>query len=71
MSLFIYENIAVDIDMLQHIASSVLSALDFLHRNNVVHKEVTHSCIYFNNKGKFVFSLLIYFKKCVDKEIVV
>lgn len=51
MSLFICENISVDIDMLQHIAANVLSALDFLHRNNVVHKEVSHSCIYLNNRG--------------------
>lgn len=53
MSLFICKNISVDIEMLQHIASSVLTALDFLHRNKIVHKEISLSCIYLNNKGTF------------------
>lgn len=50
-SLFLYENISSEIDLLRHISNGVLSALDFLHRNNVVHKDVTDSCIYLSKKG--------------------
>ncbi|KRT79635.1 protein kinase [Oryctes borbonicus] len=49
--IFILENIPIDIDLLRHIAKGVLSALDYLHRNNVVHKELSNSCIYICNAG--------------------
>lgn len=50
-ALFIRENLPVDMDMLRYIACGVLSALDFLHRNNVVHKELRDSCIFIDNNG--------------------
>ena len=37
--------------MLRHIITGVLSALEFLHRNNVVHKELCSSCVYLSKKG--------------------
>lgn len=37
--------------MLRYIAIGVLNALEFLHRNNVVHKDLKDSCVYIDNKG--------------------
>lgn len=37
--------------MLRYIASGVLNALEFLHRNNVVHKELRDSCVFIDNNG--------------------
>ncbi|KAJ8980157.1 hypothetical protein NQ317_014652, partial [Molorchus minor] len=49
LSLFLSQNIKVDIEFLKHIARGVLMALDYLHRNNVVHKEIKHSCVYLSD----------------------
>lgn len=57
--LFITENIPVDIDLLRHIATGVLSALDYLHRNNVVHKEFSNSCIYVCHGGIKIYRLFL------------
>lgn len=38
-------------ELLKHIIRGVLAALDYLHRNNVVHKEIDDSCVYLNHKG--------------------
>lgn len=50
-SLFIKETIPADVDMLRYIVTGVLNALDFLHRNNVVHKDLRDSCVYLDNNG--------------------
>lgn len=38
-------------DFLRHVASGVLSALDYLHHNNVVHRNVSSSNVYINKRG--------------------
>lgn len=50
-SLLFYENATVDMELLKHIVQGILSALDYLHRNNVVHKEINDTCVYLNHKG--------------------
>nr|XP_022909157.1 eIF-2-alpha kinase GCN2 isoform X1 [Onthophagus taurus] len=44
--LYLNNKISVGADMLRYIATDVLSALDYLHQNNVVHKEIGASSIY-------------------------
>lgn len=41
----------IDLEMLRHIIGGVLSALDYLHRHNVVHKEITATCVFLDHKG--------------------
>lgn len=41
----------VDFELLKYIISGVLSALDYLHRNNVVHKEIKDNCVFLDHKG--------------------
>ncbi|KAF5288488.1 hypothetical protein FQA39_LY15417 [Lamprigera yunnana] len=41
----------IDTEMLRHISRGILSALEFLHRNNVIHREITGSCVYINSNG--------------------
>lgn len=48
-SLLFHQN--VDFELLKHIISGVLSALDYLHRNNVVHKEINDTCVFLDYKG--------------------
>lgn len=50
-SLFIKENIPAEIDMLRYIATGILNALEFLHRNNVVHKALRDSCVFVDKNG--------------------
>ncbi|XP_056630081.1 eIF-2-alpha kinase GCN2 [Diorhabda sublineata] len=50
-ALFISRNFRVDIDYLKYIAREILLALDCLHRNNVVHKDIKDSCVYINESG--------------------
>lgn len=38
-------------ELLKHIVRGVLSALDYLHRNNVVHKKLNDTCVFLNHKG--------------------
>lgn len=42
----------MDVDLIRHVFAGVLSALEFLHRNNVVHKQVADSCIHIKEDGK-------------------
>lgn len=56
-SLFSIQNIKVDIDFLKHIAKGVLTSLEYLHRNNVVHKDIKDTNVYINDTGKFTFNL--------------
>lgn len=50
-SLFIKEGISAEVDMVRYIATGVLNALEFLHRNNVVHKSLQDSCVFIDNNG--------------------
>ncbi|CAH1982227.1 unnamed protein product [Acanthoscelides obtectus] len=50
-SLFLSPNVKVDLDQLKYIAKGTLIALDYLHRNNVVHKDIRDSCIYLSDSG--------------------
>nr|CAI5827878.1 unnamed protein product [Callosobruchus analis] len=50
-SLFLSPNVKVDLDQLKYIAKGTLIALDYLHRNNVVHKDIKDSCIYLSDSG--------------------
>lgn len=37
--------------MLRHFASGLLEAVDFLHRNNVVHKDVRETSVFVDRAG--------------------
>ncbi|KAG5306395.1 E2AK4 kinase, partial [Pseudoatta argentina] len=51
-SFYLMENIPVDIDMLRHLATGVLDALQYLHENNVVHKDLRDTSIYIDHMGR-------------------
>lgn len=50
-SFLIHLNQTVDLELLRHIISGVLSALDYLHRNNVVHKDIKDTCVFLGDRG--------------------
>ncbi|XP_030764956.1 eIF-2-alpha kinase GCN2 [Sitophilus oryzae] len=50
-SLFTSPNIKVEINFLKHLAKGVLTAIDYLHRNNVVHKNIGDFCVFVSEKG--------------------
>ncbi|XP_012147021.2 eukaryotic translation initiation factor 2 alpha kinase Gcn2 isoform X1 [Megachile rotundata] len=50
-SFFLLENIPVDIDLLRYLANGILSALRYLHENNVVHKDLRDTSIYIDRTG--------------------
>ncbi|XP_032674850.1 eIF-2-alpha kinase GCN2 isoform X2 [Odontomachus brunneus] len=50
-SFFLMENIPVDTDMLRHLATGVLEALQYLHENNVVHKDLRDTSVYIDRTG--------------------
>ncbi|XP_026672144.1 uncharacterized protein LOC108628228 [Ceratina calcarata] len=50
-SFFLLENIPVDIDLLRYMATGILSALRYLHENNVVHKDLRDTSIYIDHTG--------------------
>ncbi|XP_034940000.1 eIF-2-alpha kinase GCN2 [Chelonus insularis] len=50
-SFFLMESIPMAIDMLRYLASGVLSALEYLHENNIVHKDLRDSSIHINHTG--------------------
>lgn len=52
-SLFLNQNIKVDIDFIKYIAKGILTSLEYLHRNNVVHKDIKDTNVYINDIGKF------------------
>lgn len=51
-SLFLNHYNKPDLDFLKHIAKEVLTALDYLHRNNVVHRDVDGKFVLLSNTGK-------------------
>ncbi|XP_076299172.1 eukaryotic translation initiation factor 2 alpha kinase Gcn2 isoform X2 [Lasioglossum baleicum] len=50
-SFFLLENIPVDIDLLRYLATGILNALNYLHDNNVVHKDLRDTSIYIDRTG--------------------
>ena len=41
----------MNIDFLRYLANGILSALKYLHENNVVHKDLRDSSVYIDNTG--------------------
>ncbi|XP_031785554.1 eIF-2-alpha kinase GCN2 [Nasonia vitripennis] len=50
-SFYLTENIPVDTDMLRYLAAGILTALEFLHENNVVHKDLRDSSVHIDRTG--------------------
>ncbi|KAI4482571.1 hypothetical protein M0804_008424 [Polistes exclamans] len=48
---FLMENISIDIDILRHLASGILSALQYLHENNVVHRDLRDTSVFIDHIG--------------------
>ncbi|KAF5298737.1 hypothetical protein FQR65_LT09606 [Abscondita terminalis] len=65
-SSFFNEEFPVDTDMLRHIAKGVLCALEFLHRNNVIHREINKSSIYINSYGTVKLGNYSIYKRLTD-----
>lgn len=53
-SIYLSENFAMECDMLRYIAEEVLNALDFLHKNNVLHRDIRSSCVFIDKFGKYI-----------------
>lgn len=54
-SLFMNRNNKPDLDFLKHIAKEVLTALEYLHRNNVVHRDIRGQFVILSDTGKIYF----------------
>ncbi|XP_073495017.1 eIF-2-alpha kinase GCN2 isoform X1 [Phyllobates terribilis] len=52
LSNFLEQEVLVPVDQLRHYASQLLSALDYLHSNSVVHKVLCPSSVLVTNDGK-------------------
>lgn len=50
-SFLLTENFPVNPEILRHIATGVLSALEFLHNNNIVHKDLRDTSIHIDRQG--------------------
>ncbi|CAD6209191.1 GSCOCG00003773001-RA-CDS [Cotesia congregata] len=50
-SFFRKENLPVNIDTLRYLATGILSVLEYLHENNITHKDLRDSNIYIDNAG--------------------
>lgn len=51
-SLVFNHNSKPDLDLLKHVARELLTALEYLHRNNVVHREIDGRFVYLSDTGK-------------------
>ncbi|KAJ8925528.1 hypothetical protein NQ315_009367 [Exocentrus adspersus] len=50
-ALFFSQNIKANVEFIKHIAKGVLTGLEFLHRNNVIHKDIKDTDVYINDAG--------------------
>ncbi|XP_066598971.1 eIF-2-alpha kinase GCN2 [Prorops nasuta] len=50
-SFYLLKNIPADLSILRHLAMGILSALKFLHANDVVHKDLRDTSVYIDNQG--------------------
>lgn len=50
-SLIFNHNSKPDLDLLKHVARELLTALEYLHRNNVVHREIDGQFVYLSDTG--------------------
>ncbi|KAK5647909.1 hypothetical protein RI129_002801 [Pyrocoelia pectoralis] len=60
------DELSIETDMIRHIAIGILSALEFLHRNNVIHREITKSCVYISTNGAVKLSNYSIYKRLND-----
>ncbi|XP_022239338.1 eIF-2-alpha kinase GCN2-like [Limulus polyphemus] len=51
LSLYLYENIPLESSMLRHYACGILEALNYLHNNSVVHKNLRDTSVFIENTG--------------------
>ncbi len=51
LTFYLSENLPVDPETLKHLASGVLQALYFMHRHNLVHRDLRDSSVFMDNKG--------------------
>ncbi|RZC35247.1 Pkinase, RWD and/or tRNA-synt His domain containing protein [Asbolus verrucosus] len=63
---FMNENFTVSIQSIKYISRGVLTALDYLHRNNVVHKDIRETCVYITEKGTVALSNYSLHKRLTD-----
>jgi translation initiation factor 2-alpha kinase 4 len=55
LAMFLEEKIGLGLELLRHITRGVLDSLAFLHRNNVVHRDLRHSSVFLHQTGKWLF----------------
>ncbi|CAG9859480.1 unnamed protein product [Phyllotreta striolata] len=65
-SLFTSQSMKVDVDYLKYIARGVLVGLEYLHRNNVVHKDLKDSNVYINSFGTVEVSNFSIYRRLLD-----
>ncbi|XP_076353947.1 eukaryotic translation initiation factor 2 alpha kinase Gcn2 isoform X2 [Tachypleus tridentatus] len=51
LSLYLHENIPLESSMLRHYACGILEALNYLHNNSVVHKNLRDTSVFIENTG--------------------
>ncbi|KAG8238104.1 hypothetical protein J437_LFUL012211, partial [Ladona fulva] len=51
LAIYLTENLSVDTDVLRHCAIGILNALDYLHQNNVVHKDLRDTSVFIDQSG--------------------
>ncbi|KAK4885013.1 hypothetical protein RN001_001284 [Aquatica leii] len=60
------EEFPIDTDMIRHISRGVLCALEFLHRNNVVHREINKYSVHINSNGMVKLGNYSIYKRLTD-----
>nr|CAD7397393.1 unnamed protein product [Timema cristinae] len=56
LAVYLSHNLPMETDMLRHCAAGIVSALAFLHRNNVVHKHLRASSVFIDSAGTVLVS---------------
>ncbi|XP_050296030.1 eIF-2-alpha kinase GCN2 isoform X2 [Anthonomus grandis grandis] len=60
------QNLKIDLEYLKCVTKDILTALEYLHRNNVVHKSLGDSCIRIDDKGIIKVSDYSIYKRLSD-----